>query len=208
MKNQKSLLLALALTVPAILVSAQDRGAGRPGGGPARGERPPHQLLAGLDANQDGSIDADEAAGIGALLLTLDANGDGQVTLDELRPAAPEGTPRGPGGPGGPGGPRGPKGPRGFEFDANQDGVIDAAELENAGVVLMAKDQNGDGVLTKDELRPAGRGLEGRPPGRRGGPKGDGPGMAEGDDAAPQDAPERGPRGQRRGRGPMGPPTE
>lgn len=39
-------------------------------------------------------------------------------------------------------------------LDANDDGVIDEAEIENAGLKLKALDRNGDGRLTPDELRP------------------------------------------------------
>ena len=39
-------------------------------------------------------------------------------------------------------------------LDANQDGVIDAAELANASAALKKLDKNGDGRLTPDEYRP------------------------------------------------------
>lgn len=39
-------------------------------------------------------------------------------------------------------------------LDANQDGVIDAAELANAAVALKKLDRNRDGRLTPDEYRP------------------------------------------------------
>ncbi len=41
-------------------------------------------------------------------------------------------------------------------LDTNQDGVVDASEIANAANALLTLDQNGDGQLTQDELRPAG----------------------------------------------------
>ncbi len=125
---------------------------------------------------------------------------------------------------GGPGGP--PEGRRGgpppemmmrmmpvlAALDADHDGKISKAEIDNATAALKTLDKNDDGQLTEEELRPdfAGRGgpgggppgdrgPEGRgrggPEGRgRGGPEGRGPGGPEG----------RGPGGPE-GRGPGGP---
>ena len=41
-------------------------------------------------------------------------------------------------------------------LDANHDGVIDETEIANASAALKKLDKNGDGKLTRDELRPAG----------------------------------------------------
>jgi hypothetical protein len=64
--------------------------------------RPP--IIAALDPNGDGVIDAQEIANAPAELLTLDKNGDGKLTPDEWRPQRPpeDGPPPGDGG--GPGG--------------------------------------------------------------------------------------------------------
>lgn len=53
-------------------------------------------IIAALDANSDGVIDATEIANAAAALKTLDKNGDGKLTADEIRPPRPEGG-RGPG---------------------------------------------------------------------------------------------------------------
>ena len=43
-------------------------------------------------------------------------------------------------------------------LDANHDGEIDANEISNAPAALRKLDKNGDGKLTRDELRPARQG--------------------------------------------------
>ncbi|MDX1951688.1 MAG: EF-hand domain-containing protein [Verrucomicrobiota bacterium] len=56
--------------------------------------------------------------------------------------------------PNGPGRPGRPHFPLFGLFDSNRDGVIDAEEINNASQVLLRLDRNGDGQLSKDELRP------------------------------------------------------
>jgi len=56
-----------------------------------RPPRPVPPIIAALDANQDGELDADEIAHAATALKTLDKNGDGKLTADEIRPARPEG---------------------------------------------------------------------------------------------------------------------
>jgi hypothetical protein len=59
-------------------------------GGPGQGNRPPKPPLElALDANKDGTIDADELANAAAALKKLDKNGDGKLTTDEYRPPRP-----------------------------------------------------------------------------------------------------------------------
>ena len=65
---------------------------------PPGGKHPMPPIIAALDTNGDGEIDATEIANASAALLQLDVNGDGKLSRDELRP-------QGQGGPGGPGGP-------------------------------------------------------------------------------------------------------
>ncbi|HEY6229061.1 MAG TPA: EF-hand domain-containing protein [Verrucomicrobiae bacterium] len=81
--------ISLAATVALLastLVFAQDKpadGKGRRGGG--------NPIIAALDANHDGEIDANEIANAPAALRKLDKNGDGKLTRDELRPARANG---------------------------------------------------------------------------------------------------------------------
>ena len=76
-------------------------GRGDPGSGP-----PPSPIIEALDANGDGTIDAEELRKAPELLKSLDVNGDGKLTPDEFHPARLDGFP----GPGGDG-PRGRPGP-------------------------------------------------------------------------------------------------
>ena len=185
MKTKLTLAL-LTLGSAATMLFAQDGPPpmeGGPDGPRPGGPRPVPPLVAALDANHDGVIDADEIANAAAALKKLDKNGDGKLTPDELRPARPEGAER-PNGPrndsrdrqfGGPGqegrrpdgmnadGPR-PKPPLVAALDANGDGEIDATEISNAPAALKSLDKNSDGKLTLDELRPP------RPEGGMGGP--------------------------------------
>lgn len=103
--NMKIMLTVLALGASAFLVSAQDNNDGPPGGGgpggpggpPKRGGRPPvPAIVAALDANHDGVIDANEIANAPAALKSLDKNGDGKLTPDEFMGPRPQH----PGGPG------------------------------------------------------------------------------------------------------------
>jgi hypothetical protein len=56
-------------------------------------------------------------------------------------------------------------------FDTDRDGVISAKEIESASTALAALDKNGDGQLTREELRPPPpprrEGEDGPPPGHR-----------------------------------------
>jgi len=111
MKNQATLLLTtLALGVSTCIAGAAEgsgpppgRGPGAGGYGAGGGQSPRSPLLAVLDANADGTIDADEIAKATEALKKLDKNNDGKVTPDDYRPPMPAGG-RGQGGPGRSGG--------------------------------------------------------------------------------------------------------
>lgn len=100
--------------------------------------------------------------GVSALMLMAENTG--------TRPSGNARPPRGEegGGPGGPG--HRPPPPVIVVLDANHDGVIDAAEIANASKALLTLDKDGDGQLTREELRPA------RPEGDAGGPPEGAPG--------------------------------
>ena len=73
----------------------QNGGSGGGAGQGPGGNHPVPPLIQALDANGDGTIDAQEIANSSAALKTLDANGDGQLTHDEFCPAPPDGGPGG-----------------------------------------------------------------------------------------------------------------
>lgn len=69
---------------------------------------------------------------------------------------------------------RPPGGPLMRVLDTDKDGQLSAAEIGNAVEALMTLDGNGDGVLSREELRPRHPGRSGRPDGQRpgyGGPE-------------------------------------
>jgi len=83
----KLMLATWLLSASALVAGAQNT----PGdnqnqnGPPARGHRrPPPAIIAAIDANHDGVIDADEMANAAAVLKALDKNGDGVLTPDEF----------------------------------------------------------------------------------------------------------------------------
>ncbi len=95
--KMKIMLTVLALGASTAIVNAQDTnsapGAPGPRGPGMNGHRPPvPAIVAALDANHDGVIDADEIANAPAALKSLDKNGDGKLTPDEFmgkRPGPP-----------------------------------------------------------------------------------------------------------------------
>ena len=99
------MLTVLALGASAFIASAQNNTDGPPGGGQGGPDGPDGQgrhrppvpaIVAALDANHDGVIDADEIANAPAALKSLDKNGDGKLTPDEFMGPRPQR----PGGPG------------------------------------------------------------------------------------------------------------
>ncbi len=81
---KRSYLIASAiLFASALALNAQDKPADTQGQGHGGG----NPIIAALDANHDGEIDASEINNAPAALRKLDKNGDGKLTRDELRPA-------------------------------------------------------------------------------------------------------------------------
>jgi len=109
-------------------------------------------VLSTLDADHNKDISADELAAAPTALLKLDKNQDGKLSEDEVsrqmgeRGGQGEGQRRG----------RGPGIMRMLKalsaLDADENGVIDEAEIKNAVVALQKLDANHDGKLTEEEV--------------------------------------------------------
>jgi len=103
LSSAATLIIVAALGLSAVPASAQDPNGGPrfgPGPGGPGGGRPMPPIIAALDANHDGKIDASEIANASAALKALDKNNDGELTMDEIYGPRPGGDRGGPGGPG------------------------------------------------------------------------------------------------------------
>ena len=91
-----------------------------------------------------------------ASLLAVGASAWMLTAQDAARPSRGNQQPPPPPGPPGPGmhGHHPPPPQVIADLDANHDGVIDSQEIANASKALLKLDENGDGKLTREELRP------------------------------------------------------
>lgn len=139
--------LALALLTGAVATA-------QPGGGPNDRRPPPiPPIFAFFDQDHDGELSEDEIEAASEALGKLDRNKDGKITPKEMRPPR-----RGDEEPGGDGRPprKPPLPPVIAALDTDRDGTISAAELEAAPESLKKLDENNDGELSPEELRPHG----------------------------------------------------
>lgn len=83
--NHATFTFALVLSLATLNLRAEDKEK------PPEGERkrPNVPVIAALDTNGDGVLDAVEIANASASLKKLDKNGDGKLTRDELMPPRP-----------------------------------------------------------------------------------------------------------------------
>jgi len=114
---------------------------------PEDGDRALRRLpvFGALDADDDGEISAGEIDAAAESLASLDDDGDGALAGDELRPrrepiGGPARTP--------------PEATAAFmTFDADEDGVLDTAELPSQFLSLLARaDADGDGAVSEAEI--------------------------------------------------------
>ncbi len=110
-------------------------------------DRPLRRLpvFGALDTDEDGRISTGEIDAAAESLASLDDDGDGALAGDELRPrrepiGGPARTP--------------PEATAAFmTFDADEDGVLDAAELPSQLLSLLARaDADGDGAASEAEV--------------------------------------------------------
>jgi len=135
--------------VPDRVSGAQTQNRGFGGGNrPSAMETVP--ALAALDKDKNKEISADELAAAPTVLLTLDKDNDGKLSEDEITPGGGAGDSQT--------GQRRRRGPGMMRMikalsalDADENNVIDKAEIKNAVAALNKLDGNGDGKLTDDE---------------------------------------------------------
>ena len=154
MKTQ-TILIALALALPAGFAGAQAPDAPPPGrppeGGPRQADRPPGDRLEGGPNVQRPQGRRDPAAPEGGPQRGPRPDGAPEGGPQQ-RGQRPEGAPGNPGGPD-QGRPRFVP-PIIAALDTNGDGEISAEEIANAPAALRKLDKNGDGKLTMEELLP------------------------------------------------------
>ena len=90
MKTRIATLIALTVGLSALHAQPDSAPASGNQSGPAQRSKPAVPLVvATLDANHDGIIDAAEIKNASVALKSLDANGDGKLTSAELRRSRP-----------------------------------------------------------------------------------------------------------------------
>lgn len=111
-------------------------------------------VLSTLDKDHNREVSAAEITEAPKVLLRLDKNQDGKLTDEEV--VAPKERSAPAPGSGGPGRRRGQGVIRMMKshsaMDADGDGVLSSAEIQNAAVALRKLDANRDGKLTEDEV--------------------------------------------------------
>lgn len=142
MTNLRFLLASLVLSASAVARAETAPASSRP-------VRVASPVMAALDTDGNGVLSAAEIAASPGALIALDINDDGFVTPDELRATTPAANEA-----------------RALRFsrmasglslvvtlDANHDGDIQPMEIANAVSSLKRLDLNGDGLISRDELR-------------------------------------------------------
>lgn len=108
-------------------------------GRPPHGGPGPGDMMTELDEDGDGLISASEFPGPDDHFTTLDTDGDGYLSSEELAAGRP-------------GPPKGGRG--GFDSDdTDKDGMVSQEEFSGPADMFAHMDTNGDGYITRDEVR-------------------------------------------------------
>lgn len=172
MNTKHILLLALSSALLPFTTQAQSND----GQGGPRGERPsPEKMFQRLDQDGSGTLSASEVKGpLAENFAEIDADGNGELTKEELKAAHKErGGERG----GERNQARGERAKQGMQkikaADTDENGSISKAEAEAANLERLLEnfdelDADGDGEITRDEMKAARQGKG--PRGGKGGP--------------------------------------
>jgi len=158
--NTKSLLL-LVLSSSIMTFAAQAQSDGEPREN--KGKRPsPQELFQRLDTDESGTLSQEEVKGpLAEHFEKIDADSDGQITPQELRAANKDRAK------GKKGGDSERRGPNLKEADTNEDGALSKEEATAAGLDRLLEhfdeiDADGDGIITKDEMKAMHKGKKGK----------------------------------------------
>jgi Ca2+-binding EF-hand superfamily protein len=147
--NKTVIALITAITMCVSGAALAGNGAGKQGNKnhAARAEK----RFQNLDKNNDGKVTAAELnQSLAARFVKMDTNKDGFLSKEDRKQVGKKGKKAGK-----KAGKRGAKmAKRMNRLDTNKDGKISAVEFQAVGPVMFKKlDKNGDGVITKDEMK-------------------------------------------------------
>ncbi|MDQ8195033.1 hypothetical protein QEH59_11395 [Coraliomargarita sp. SDUM461004] len=159
MKTKSLLLITLSSSLFVFAAQAKPNGQG----GEAQGERPsPQELFEQFDTDASGTLSLEEVKGpLAEHFDKIDADDNGEISKKELIAAKKKMHTRAGNGPRG-------QLPNLKEADTDENGAISKAEATEAGMERLLEhfdkiDANGDGEITKEEMKAMRKGRQGPP---------------------------------------------